>query len=80
MFIHIEPMPGLEIDNFYTKDTREIRENSGKFQIVEIPNRRTADRLFFDDLEALVYSILSIPCFQVKFLNLYKFDLLSSLC
>ena len=47
-------MPGLEVDNFYPKNTREIRKNSEWFQIVEIPNRRTADRPFFDDLEALV--------------------------
>ena len=46
-------MPGLEIDSFYPQNTREIRENSEYFQIVEIPNRRTADRPFSDDLEAL---------------------------
>ena len=48
-------MPTLEVDNFYPKTTQEIRENSEWFQIVEIPKRRTADRPFFDDLEALVY-------------------------
>ena len=48
-------MPGLEIDNFYPKNIREIQENSGEFQVVEIPNRRADDRPFFDDLEASVY-------------------------
>ena len=43
------------MNNFYPENTREIRGNSTGFKIVEIPNRRTADRPFFDDLEALVY-------------------------
>ena len=49
-------MPGHGMNNFYPENTREIRRNPTRFQIVEIPNRRTSDRPFFDDLEALVYS------------------------
>ena len=51
-------MPGHGMNNFYLENTREIRGNPTRFQIVEIPNRRTSDRPFFDDLEALVYWIM----------------------
>ena len=56
-------MPGVRIDNFNPKNTKVIPENRRKFQIVEILKRRTADRPFFDDLEALVYRDASLRRF-----------------